>query len=54
MHVTLIRLSFKNDNCNKYHLLQQLICALQGKFDYAVVAYVFGLSKIKLHFVFLS
>ena len=25
MHVTLIRLPFKNENCNQYHLLSQLI-----------------------------
>ena len=47
MCVTLIRLLFKHENCDQYHLLLADMCIFQNVFYYFVLTNSFGLEKIQ-------
>ena len=47
MCVTLIRLPFKHENCDQYHLLFSVYVHFPKCFDYFTITNSFGLEKIQ-------
>ena len=48
MYVTLIRLPFKHETCDQYHLLFSLYVPFLKRFDYFVLTNSFWLEKIQI------
>ena len=54
MCVTLIRLPFKHENCDQYHLPFSLYVHFRKCFDYFILTNSFGLEKSKVCFYILN
>ena len=54
MCVTLIRLPFKHENCDQYHLLFSLYVHFRKCFDYFILTNSFGLEKIQSLLLYLN
>ena len=52
MYVTLIRLPFKHENCDQYHLLSSCYVHFPKCFDYFVLTNSFWLEKIQSLFLY--